>query len=145
MGNNMDRLVFKTKVPFWHGWFYIANVSEVNDESMIAMQDVLKKLYNYEQEEINGTIKHLPCKIGDKVFIIKDEKIIEAEVMRIKINERVTLIGASVVSGDILGKSIYFDVYDFGGTVFLSKRKAEKELNRGKIWKKKMDDRNDYK
>ena len=65
----MGRLVEKVNLPIY-GEMYVACVEDVSMESMQALQEPLKKLYEYEQEEEQGKLAHLPCKIGDTVYRI---------------------------------------------------------------------------
>ena len=61
---NTRRLVEKVTLPVI-GEMYVACVEDASMESMQALQDPLKKLYEYEQEEENGMLVHFPCKLGD--------------------------------------------------------------------------------
>ena len=67
----MSRMVEKVNLPIY-GEMYVACVEDVSVESMQALQEPLKKLYEYEQEEENGTLVHLPCKLGDVPYWISD-------------------------------------------------------------------------
>ena len=68
----MGRLVKKVDLPVY-GEMYIACVDDVSIETMQALQEPLKKLYEYEQEEEQGKLAHLPCKLGDVPYWISDE------------------------------------------------------------------------
>lgn len=58
----MGRLVEKVNLPIY-GEMYVACVEDVSMEAMQALQEPLKKLYEYEQEEENGTLAYLPCEV----------------------------------------------------------------------------------
>lgn len=42
------------------------------------IQDVINKLYDYEEAEENGLLLRLPCKVGDTVYRINKEELNEA-------------------------------------------------------------------
>lgn len=63
----MDRLVKKVNLPIL-GEMYVANVEDINLEGMQALQEPLKRLYDYEEKEEKGLLLHLPCRVGDVVY-----------------------------------------------------------------------------
>ena len=65
----MSRLVEKVNLPVY-GEMYIACVEDVSIEAMQALQEPLKKLYEYEQKEEQGKLLHFHCKIGDEIYKI---------------------------------------------------------------------------
>ncbi len=68
----MSRLVEKVNLPIY-GEMYVACAEDVSMEVMQALQEPLKKLYEYEQEDENGRLAHLPCRLGDDFYWITDE------------------------------------------------------------------------
>lgn len=83
----MSRLVEKVNLPIY-GKMYVACAEDATMDAMQELQEPLKKLYEYEQDEENGTLAHLPCKVGDKLFTLWEEKykgyiIIEVEVKEV--------------------------------------------------------------
>lgn len=68
----MNRMVEKVDLPVY-GEMYVACAEDVSMEAMQALQEPLKKLYEYEQEEENGRLAHLPCRLGDDFYWITDE------------------------------------------------------------------------
>lgn len=68
----MSRLVEKVNLPLY-GEMYVACAGDVSLETMQALQEPLKKLYDYEQEEEQGLFIHLPCKLGYVPYWISDE------------------------------------------------------------------------
>lgn len=68
----MGRLVKKVDLPVY-GEMYIACVDDVSIETMQALQEPLKKLYEYEQEEEQGKLAHLPCKLGDVSYWVNEK------------------------------------------------------------------------
>lgn len=45
----MSRLVTRVEIPIY-GEYYVANTEEASFEAIESMQEVLKKLYEYEQK-----------------------------------------------------------------------------------------------
>lgn len=45
----MSRLVTKVEIPIY-GEYYVANTEEASFEAIKTMQEVLKKLYEYEEK-----------------------------------------------------------------------------------------------
>ena len=70
----MSRLVEKINLPIY-GEMYVACVEDVSMEAMQALQEPLKKLYEYEQEEEKGFLAHLPCKLGDVTYYVSPKYI----------------------------------------------------------------------
>lgn len=68
----MGRLAEKVELPVY-GEMYVACIDDVSIESMQALQEPLKKLYEYEQEEEQGKLVHLACNIGDTVYKIPSQ------------------------------------------------------------------------
>lgn len=105
----MKKMVEKVDLPTI-GEFYVACAEDVSLESMQALQEPLKKLYEYEQEEENGTLVHLPCK---KVYFVVDQGKETAIVM----------------SKDIEDLAIYrTSEIDKDGIYWSTKEKAEQHL-----------------
>lgn len=75
---------------------------------------------------------HLPCKVGDKTFLLLEKtsggyNIIESKCVRI------TDIGygkyySMYFDCAALGNTLEFDIYDFGKWVFLTRKEAEQAL-----------------
>ena len=76
----------------------------------------------------------LPCKVGDKVYVLSNGMILQTEIIRVKyeeeaenyskfIRERVYVVLCNVERE--------FDFSDFGKTVFLTKEEAEQKLKEG--------------
>jgi hypothetical protein len=91
------------------------------------VQLALKNLCEYEQAEKEGILIKLPCKVGDKVFIVfsdaKDSYFIEDWNIRAFM---ITQFGLSFQINDEDGDFHEIDL--FGKTVFLTKEEAEKAL-----------------
>lgn len=67
----MSRLVEKVTLPIY-GELYVACAEDASLETIQSLQKPLKKLYEFEQEEENGTLVHLPCKLGDETYWIRN-------------------------------------------------------------------------
>lgn len=91
-------------------------------------QDIIDKLDEYETAEEEGRLLFLPCKVGDKVYIIDDidysyER--DSVVTGIDIDKD----GISIMIQDESPMSSSgYDISDFGETIFLSKENALKKL-----------------
>lgn len=66
----MSRLVEKVNLPVY-GEMYVACADDVSIETIQELQEPLKKLYEYEQEEEQGKLAHLPCKLGNVPYWIR--------------------------------------------------------------------------
>ena len=90
--------------------------------------DCVKKLAEYETAEEEGRLLVLPCKVGDKVYIIDDidysyER--DSVVTGIDIDKD----GVSIMIQDETSvSSSGYEISDFGETIFLSKENALKKL-----------------
>ena len=69
----------------------------------------------------------LPCKVGDKVYLIKNHHINEHEVTRIIIDRRKIII-IQLMAIDYVCYAIHISRKDFGKTVFLTREEAERAL-----------------
>ena len=70
---------------------------------------------------LENNVVALPCKVGDTVYYIYNNTIIEYQVNTIiiyKYSQRIV----------VWGRSPYFEFSDFGKTVFLTHEEAEKAL-----------------
>lgn len=110
----MERLVYFTGD--------VALVDNLGIEECMAIQEPLKKLHEYEIAEEQGLLLRLPCKVGDRVYVI------------------VTVLDYGEI-GDKATKTYYiterkfelymlsdYGKYVFGKTVFLTKEEAEQKL-----------------
>ncbi len=108
---------------------YIHTVYEI-DGKRIGDKDVKNKLLNYEQEEADGKLLHLPCAVGSMVYITGEKypcEITEVVIDRYGIHfnwvsyEKSYELTEAWNDGD-------FTVDDIGKTVFLTPEEAEKAL-----------------
>lgn len=92
------------------------------------MDKMMEKLADYEDEEGNGMLIHLPCRVGDTVYEIRigEDKpfiIVEAEIVEIKQN----------VNGLFFVPSVPHAAYrlsDFGKIVFTTEKEAKQALKK---------------
>ncbi len=83
---------------------------------------VLQKLADYEDLEEQGLLLKLPCKVGDWVYVIKENGNIDPhKIVTVEISED----GAYFKSSYCFGR-----LKDFGKTIFLSQAEAEEALKR---------------
>lgn len=129
----MSRLVEKVNLPVY-GEIYVACVEDASMETMQALQEPLKKLYEYEQEDEQGRIIHVPCKLGETLFSILYERgrdeIIEVEVKEISIGYYLLkkLITIKAENKMRRGLMYQFQEDDFGVILFRFREEAEKKL-----------------
>lgn len=104
------------------------------DNNCNLVNEVCKKLAEYETLEEQGLLVRLPCKVGDTVYkiaAIANHSVIPMNVLEIHSlcydNER-TIMFSTI--GD-MGKSCYRSE-DIGEIVFLTREEAEKKLEKMK-------------
>ena len=94
-----------------------------------------QRLGEYEEAEENGLLLRLPCKVGDKAYVIVNKnRVYEMEVMGIypfgafyeDEEKEISRIYNLYLDGNVYYKHCTF--YDIGKTVFLTKEEAEKVL-----------------
>ena len=99
------------------------------------IQDVINKLYDYEEAEENGLLLRLPCKVGDTVYYISEGFIEPCTVETIFISDYTDKDGNYSYMAEIhfdredcpyVSTEIYFT--DIGKTVFLTQEEAEQKL-----------------
>lgn len=89
-----------------------------------AMADLRERLKYYEDLEEQGLLLKLPCKVGDKVWIIDGQCLSDDECWELNGCENCNLYEAYVTE-----VTFNVDFYDWmGKTVFLTKEEAEKAL-----------------
>ena len=85
-----------------------------------AMAELREKLKKYEDLEEQRLLLRLPCKVGDKVWFIEDNKIIKPMTI-----ETICVSNSNISIWHVWHK---FDLDDFGKTVFLTREEAEQKL-----------------
>lgn len=97
------------------------------------VEDMVKKLVNYEDLEEQGRLIKLPCKVGDKIFLDfagfgKDiDKFTVKDFHLDCFEDGETILFCDYESNDKT-LSGQIDVMEFGKTVFLTKSEAEAKL-----------------
>lgn len=92
-----------------------------------TVENMIKKLADYEDLEEQGLLVRLPCKVGDIMFRINKgakNPVIELTVTQINITRR--SYNLEVIDRDY-GELMCFK-NDIGKTVFLTRKEAEKKL-----------------
>jgi hypothetical protein len=87
-----------------------------------SFQDILEKLYQYEELEEQGLLLRMPCKVGDTMWAIRDYRGV-AHAQQGFVNEmfftkemKLMIVVKNIARGE------------FGKTVFLTKEEAEQKL-----------------
>lgn len=96
------------------------------------VEDMVKKLADYENLEEQGKLIKLPCNRGDKIYFIKSA----FSMAHFPIEARITSICGVDCDNDVMYSSITeynkidrrFKSSDIGKTVFLTKSEAEAKL-----------------
>lgn len=128
-----ERLIYKDEFGETH------TTDEKINGKFVGDRAVREKLFEYEQEESEGKLIHLPCKIGDTVYYIA-EKFVKRGRKKIAIKYFESGIVDNIQLGQIMVPQvtvcnedntwITFDaVRDLGKTVFLTPEAAGKALN----------------
>ena len=104
-------------------------------EDCPTFDDIYEKLATYEDAEEQGLLLRLPCKVGDKVYLISENFIEPCTVETIFVSDYVDEAGNPCNMAEIsydredcpyVSQEIYFT--DIGKTVFLTKEEAEAKL-----------------
>ena len=88
--------------------------------------NVLQKLADYEDLEEQGLLLRLPCKVGDKVFKLKQYNYCPVGICRKDIS--CSECRANTTFGIVEGKFMLKELKEIGKTVFLTKAEAEQKL-----------------
>ena len=106
----------------------IVGVGQTNITSMC--KDILpkmEKLKAYEDAEEQGLLLHLPCKVGDRVWVLNK---IKKEIFPTRVEHIEYIVNDNLefpltkIKGE--GFCVFFD--DFNKIVFLTKEEAEQKL-----------------
>lgn len=122
----MERLTKK----YSDGSFGVADNLPCGENSYTFKDLLVKKLGEYEDLEEQGRLVKLPCKVGDTVFNISENIILEYEVVGFSVDKAgVRLIyGEHHVDENDETYSCNLSVDRIGKTVFLTKSEAEAKL-----------------
>ena len=93
-----------------------------------AFFDDIAELYDYRKAEEQGLLLRLPCKVGDTVWLLAENAVLDYEVRRIFITE--CGIEAVQIAKEIEGCEYWNAFYadSIGETVFFTKEEAEAAL-----------------
>lgn len=95
------------------------------------VEDMVKKLVEYENLEEQGRLIKLPCKVGDVVYFAHHDRVISSEVLSAKYHAEAENHGVFIrerLTIDVEGVSAEIDFGDIGKTVFLTESEAEEKL-----------------
>lgn len=99
------------------------------DNNCNLVNEVCKKLAEYEQLEEQGLLVRLPCKVGDTVYVPTRNFVSELRITLVSIDTN----DMAMYFSWLLNSGIYpnldgFSGYELGKTVFLTREEAEKKL-----------------
>ena len=106
------------------------------------IERAIQKLGEYEDAEEQGLLLRLPCKVGERLFVIWNAKghwrIVPVDVKEISLGIYMTMKTVQIKVEQISGRGRLFNFYnnDFGEVIFRSREEAEKKL-------KEMEDKNE--
>lgn len=92
---------------------------------------VYRKLKEYEDDEEQGFLLRLPCKVGDVLYFAHHDRVISSEVLSAKYHAEAENHGVFIrerLTIDVEGVSAEIDFCDIGKTVFLTRKEAEAKL-----------------
>lgn len=111
----------------------------LNEDNCPCLQEVLEKLGEYEDLEEKGLLVKLPCKVGDKVYIVgtkcladipSDEECERLNCTTCKYDNEFVVFEKTVDIEFMITLIFKEDTnFIFGETVFTEKTEAEKVLN----------------
>lgn len=84
------------------------------------VKKMVEKLANLEDAEEQGLLVRLPCKVGDKVYVIAGKNISEQKIQRVTIG--------SECKFEFCTRKRGFALFDIGKTVFLTREEAKVKL-----------------
>ena len=96
------------------------NLTHKSDLSESNLTEILEKLGKYEDAEEQGLLLRLPCKVGDKAYIIVGKDISEQTIQRVTIGFNKILEFCTRKRG--------FAISAIGKKVFLTRDEAEAKL-----------------
>ena len=110
--------------------------NEVDGCKNCYIQQVFKKLAEYEDLEDQGLLVRLPCKVGDTVYVPTRNFISELRIIMISVDMHGTYFRWMLNSG-IYPNLDGFSRSKLGKTVFLTREEAEKKLEEMKNERKR--------
>lgn len=109
------------------------NEQDAQQELMEKFKEACNRLAELEDKLENGTLIELPCKVGDKVYVIYDKYITSAKVLAVYIDQVGGMLDLQIRTNEetTVGFKTVVDKdhYTFE-KVFLTKTEAEKALER---------------
>lgn len=114
------------------------------DEWMRTCEELQEKIKEQEQELTefrnkieNGTLVELPCKVGDKVYFVTNQKIFEEIVSHTHyefVDNIIDLANSIIYTTDIYDKEDnFYRLLKLGKSLFLTKERAEEKLKSYKV------------
>lgn len=101
-------------------------INVVAEETLEYIEELESKIKEYQDKIENGTLIELPCKVGDKVWLIYENQVEIAEIWRIVLTPTYNEFKWFIPYNKIQPKDIgSFKTNEIGKTVFLTKTEAE--------------------
>lgn len=102
--------------------------NEVDGCKNCYIQQVFKKLADYEDLEEQGLLVRLPCKVGDTVYVPTRNFVSELRITMVSVNMHEAYFSWMLNSG-IYPNLDGFSKSKLGKSVFLTREEAEKKLD----------------
>lgn len=92
--------------------------------------ELRERLKEYEDAEERFELLHLPCKVGDTVYLMLNgiPAILDGDVLRISLNRKDELVFCIGHQSGMYYTTDNFKITSFGKTVFLTRKEAEQAL-----------------
>lgn len=99
------------------------------DNNCNLVNEVCKKLAEYEQLEEQGLLVRLPCKVGDTVYVPTRNFVSELRITLVSVDtNEMAMYFSWLLNSGIYPNLDGFSGYELGKTVFLTREEAEKKL-----------------
>ncbi len=109
----------------------LSDTAPLNEYDVEAMLDIAKTCDEAARALESAFL--LPCNVGDTVYRIFNEKVVEWQVIAIPILISISGCFLSVTAQNGRFASISLDPADFGKSVFLTREDAERALEGGEV------------
>ena len=127
----MDRLT--EKINKYIKAYQLPPFGKEVDGTVELLQEVLRKLAEYDGLEEQGLLLRLPCKVGDIIYRVNTgakEPVIKMRVLQVnykQLHKDRIIIRIDAINDNDMGESCYL-LEDFGKNVFITKSEAEAKL-----------------
>lgn len=108
----------------------IAEIFNCDPNDPAQLKQLCDKLRDWQQAERAGRLVVLPIKTGDTAFFVINNRIFGGEVYLVNWEHHKSFGVRMEVSADCIGGTVCASLFDFGKTVFLTRKEAEEAVER---------------